>query len=69
MSIIIQNMGGPADGVCNYDLRINRKLIAQFQHDRLDGLAICLEKAAEAARAADEVEMLQYFFEAMNHAN
>ena len=50
MSIIIQNMGGPPDGVCRYELRINRDTVATFEHDRRDGLAICLMQAAEAVQ-------------------
>ena len=49
MSIIIQNIGGPSDGVCRYELRINRDTVATFTHDRRDGLVICLMQAAEAA--------------------
>jgi hypothetical protein len=49
MSIIIQNMGGPVDGVCKYQLRINQRVIVEFEHDRRDGLSACLNKAAEAA--------------------
>lgn len=50
MSIIIQNMGGPSDGVCEYELRINREVIAKFKHNRMDGLEVCLREAAGAAK-------------------
>ena len=50
MSIIIQNMGGPPNGVCRYELRINRDTVAEFTHDRRNGLAICLMRAAEAVQ-------------------
>ena len=50
MSIIIQNMGGPSDGVCDYELRINKQVIAKFQHNRCFGLEECLIAAAAAVR-------------------
>lgn len=50
MSIIIQNMGGDMEGVCKYQLRINREVIGEFEHNRRDGLEVCLRKAADAAR-------------------
>ena len=52
MSIIIQNMGGNPLGVCKYQLRINQKVIAEFEHSRPDGLTACLKKAADAAEKA-----------------
>lgn len=52
MSIIIQNMGGDMNGVCDYELRINRDVIATFRHDRRDGLEECLRVAAGAAKVA-----------------
>lgn len=52
MSIIIRNMGGNPLGVCKYQLRINEKIIAEFEHSRPDGLAVCLKKAADAAEKA-----------------
>lgn len=41
-----------------YNLQINRKLICTFKHIRADGLAVCLEKAAEAAREAERSDIL-----------
>ena len=58
MAIIIQNIGGPDDGICKYLLRINQKVIAEFDHDRRDDLSVCLTKAATAAKKARLVEML-----------
>ena len=52
MSIIIQNMGGDMGGVCEYELRINREVIAKFKHNRRDGLEVCLLEAASAAKIA-----------------
>lgn len=39
-------------GVHDYELRINREVIAKFQHKREDGLTVCLQKAAAAAERA-----------------
>lgn len=36
------------DGERYYDVRINDRIITQFQHRRGDGLAECLRKAAQA---------------------
>lgn len=57
MSIIIQNMKGDAFGVCTYQLRINQKVIAEFEHNRPDGLAVCLREAASAAGKAQWGEL------------
>lgn len=50
--IAIVNMGGgdPTDvmGVRNYEVRINRDVIATFTHRRSDGLARCLMEASKA---------------------
>ena len=50
--IAIVNMGGgdPTDimGTRNYEVRINRDVIATFQHRRSDGLGVCLLKASKA---------------------
>jgi hypothetical protein len=51
--IDIINIDGPDDGVCTYTLSINRLKICTFTHDRREGLAVCLEKAAAAARESE----------------
>lgn len=61
--IAIVNIGpfdqeNPA-GERNYELRINREVIATFQHRRADGLAACLQHAAEAARVAANNNILR----------
>lgn len=33
-----------------YEVRINKEFIAVYFHKREDGLAVCLEKAAQAVR-------------------
>ena len=47
--IKIINIGGDPLGECEYDLKINDELITKFKHNRTDGLAKCLQRAAEAA--------------------
>lgn len=37
-----------AFGRQTYELRVNRDVVATFEHDRKDGLAECLRKAAGA---------------------
>ena len=43
-----------------YELRINREVIATFEHLRADGLAVCLEEAAKAARKHEEIRLDAY---------
>lgn len=38
------------EGPHQYELRINRTVIATFMHNREDTLDVCLERAAEAYR-------------------
>jgi hypothetical protein len=59
VSIIIQNIDKNlrATGEHDYVLRINQKRIAYFKHNREDGLAVCLEKAAAAARDPHRAEV------------
>jgi len=53
--IAIVNIGGgdPEDlmGTREYEVRINREVIATFSHKRGDGLAVCLAKASCAVEA------------------
>ena len=35
-------------GEQEYEVKINREIIAKFTHNRLDGLAVCLQEAARA---------------------
>ena len=37
----------------DYKLEISNKIICKFKHVRSEGLAVCLEKAAQAVREAD----------------
>ena len=60
MSIIIHNISGDAFdefGLNKYQVRINQKVIAEFDHVRSLGLAACLRMAAEAVEQADRLEV------------
>ena len=52
MSIIIHNLGGDLNGVCEYELCINQTRLITFTHNRPDGLERCLLAAARAAKRA-----------------
>ena len=52
MSIVIHNLGGDLNGLCEYELCINRTRLATFAHNRPDGLERCLLEAARAAKRA-----------------
>lgn len=61
MGIIIQNMSGEDFGndvINKYQVRINTKVIAEFEHWRKDGLAECLRKAADAVEDPNRVEVI-----------
>lgn len=54
MSILITNIteGQPDDGLDRYIVRINKKEICKFSHERkINGLAQCLRDAADAVDA------------------
>lgn len=54
MAVIIQNISVEyGRGLQQYELRINNKHIAYFEHTFEDGLAVCLEKAALAERLTE----------------
>jgi hypothetical protein len=59
VSIVIQNMStdSRATGPHDYEFRINRNTIAKFVHNREDGLAECLRKAALAAEDPNRYEV------------
>lgn len=52
MIAIINTAVTTMDGMTEYRLQINDKLIAEFYHNRSDGLAACLRIAADAADRA-----------------
>ena len=57
MSIIIHNLGGDLNGLCEYELCINRTRLTTFTHNRPDGLERCLLEAARAAKRAEIEEI------------
>jgi hypothetical protein len=64
MSIIISNITDvpTSVGPNKYEVCINRKLITTFTHNRQDGLATCLRKAADAVEAKKPLDdLVQYF--------
>lgn len=49
--------GSPMTGMNKYEVRINRRVIATFEHDRKwDGAAQCLRDAADAVERCREEE-------------
>lgn len=52
MIAIINTGETDEEGRAHYRLQINHLLIAEFDHFRVDGLAVCLRHAADAADRA-----------------
>lgn len=50
--IIIHNIGGDLSGVCRYQVRINKEVICEFEHNRMDGLGMCFLEASKAVERA-----------------
>ena len=50
--IAIINISGNPLGECQYELRINKRVITTFKHNRTEGLSVCLKKASIAAEKA-----------------
>lgn len=57
MIAIINKEGDPL-GICKYRVQINNTLITEFTHNRPDGLATCLRKAADAVDSAEHENKL-----------
>lgn len=64
MSIVIINVSpddAPDIGANQYEVRINGRVICQFEHDRApDGLAACLRDAADAVDAKRSLRLEQF---------
>lgn len=62
MSIIITNDGSnhSTTGEHGYNIFINRKHIAFFEHTREEGLATCLRKAADAVAATEVIKPVDH---------
>lgn len=64
MAIIIHNISGDNfdyTGINQYQVRINNRVIAEFQHTRSDGLAECLRLAAKAVEDPMRVEKINEY--------
>lgn len=55
--IAIVNISPPGTERCKYEVKINFKKIATFEHFRPDGLAECLRKAFKAVEKERRVEV------------
>ena len=51
--ISITNEGRDIQGICIYRVQIGKQHICKFEHNRLDGLADCLQKAADAVALSE----------------
>lgn len=51
--IKIINIGGDVQGTCQYQIRVNKQHICNFEHIRPTGLAECLQKAADAVALSE----------------
>ena len=51
--IRITNEGGDIKGICTYRVQVGKQHICKFEHNRLDGLADCLQKAAAAVELSE----------------
>jgi hypothetical protein len=62
IAIVNVSPDAPVTGINQYEVRINRRVIAKFEHFRhLDGLAQCLRDAADAVDrsvCAEQLEVL-----------
>ena len=63
MAIIIQNIDPDPrpEGSHHYQLRINRKVICEFTHNREEPLHTCLRRAADAAERQLEQTVREFF--------
>lgn len=51
--IKIINEGGDQKGICSYRIQVEKQHICKFEHNRVKGLADCLQKAAEAVELSE----------------
>jgi len=56
IAIINVSLHNSPFGIQDYELRINSRVIARFQHKREEGLTKCLELAAQSAEKAKWME-------------
>ena len=51
--ITILNEGGDLNGSCSYRIQVGKQYICKFEHNRLDGLGDCLQKAVDAVELSE----------------
>lgn len=51
--INIINDGESEQGICTYRIQIDKQHICKFEHNRSDGLAVCLQKATDAVELSE----------------
>jgi hypothetical protein len=60
IAIVNQSRGVPDEKPHLYTIQINnQRPLASFTHLRSDGLEVCLRRAADAVRKADDARMLE----------
>lgn len=70
--IAIINIGPHTDdpmGERNYEVRINREVIATFKHVREDGPSKCLRRGADAVDAKRRMELDRMILDAQTRKN
>lgn len=56
--ISITNEGGNKQGICTYRVQVGNQHICKFEHNRLDGLADCLQKATDAVELTEWADLV-----------
>jgi hypothetical protein len=56
--IAIRYDTGDIQESCTYRLQIDKQLVCKFEHNRVDGLADCLQKAADAVELSEWAEYI-----------
>ncbi len=46
------------EGICIYRVQAGKQHICRFEHDRKDGLANCLQKAADAVELSEWADFI-----------
>lgn len=69
IAIVNVTKGGMKDGINDYELRINHRVICTFQHVRESGLSQCLIDAAKAFddQRLKQIEQVQQFIRDMDN--
>ncbi len=56
--IRIINDGENIQGICMYRVQVGKQHICKFEHNRQDGLADCLQKAADAVELSEWADLV-----------